>query len=290
MAVAAGGVVGGRRVGVTALLAQGAGEFAFQDARVEPGGGGVGDDGVEQDTALAVGEVGGGGGERGGDGGEGVPVPLRQLRGEPGRYVLAGYPQHGVAAGEPGPRPLLYVLGAQVPDPPLRVADEAVALGAVAPQRELAGLAAGLLGAQDLLLGLQALHGEVGEGGADAVEVGDDLVFGALHVEVGEGRLRRAVVVVAGEAVAVQGEVFDEMGDAGAGEGLVGGTDAEDESGAHGAGGVGEEGRYAVGLGEVHGGRGGVADLGGLGVLGVHLRPLRAVSRCRTYSSAGLPR
>ncbi|GAT85330.1 hypothetical protein STXM2123_6031 [Streptomyces sp. F-3] len=79
-------------------------------------------------------------------------------------------------------------------------------------------------------------------------------MFGALHVEVGEGGLGGAVEVVVGQALAVQGQVLHQVGDAGAGQRLVGDADAEDQSGAHRSGGLCEKGGYAVGLGETDGG------------------------------------
>lgn len=74
-------------------------------------------------------------------------------------------------------------------------------------------------------------------------------MLGALHVEVRERGLGRAVEVVVGQALAVQRQVLHQVGDPGPGERLVGDTDAEDQSGTHGPGGVREEGGYAVDLG-----------------------------------------
>ncbi len=263
------GVVADRGVRVAALLAQLAEQLLAQDLGEQARFGGTGHDRGQDDAGIVAREVGGGGGQRGGGRGGRVPLAPREREGEALGDAVAGDPQDGVLGGEPGLRPGADVVPGQAVQARLGVAGESVRAGAVAPQGGGVGRAvalAGGLGAQDPLLGLQPVRREVAQRRAHAVEVLDHVGGSAGGVEVGVRGGGGAVVVQVAEAVPVQGQVLDQMGDAAGGEGFVGASDAEEEPGGEEPRAGGEDGADAV-----HGGRGDAVGLGRLH--GVPLSP-----------------
>lgn len=138
-------------------------------------------------------------------------------------------------------------------DAELRIRDQSVASRAVPPHRQLGRLTAGLFSAEDLLLGLQTFHREVRQADTHVVEVRDDLLLGALHLEVGERRLGRTVEVVVGQTLTVQRQMLDQVREPRTAERFVGDPHAEDQPGAYRARVVGEENGDAVDLGVVDG-------------------------------------
>nr|WP_158086556.1 hypothetical protein [Streptomyces phaeoluteigriseus] len=206
------GVVGLGGVGVAALLAQVLEEGPAEDVREDGGRGGAAQHRGEHDLAVVALDVGRGDGQRAGRGRGRRAGARGEAEVEALGYAVAGDPQHRVVPGEAGLGPVPHPVGGEAPGAQLVVAGQAVALGAVPPQRERgagAAAAARRLGAQDLLLGLQPVHRQVPQAGAHAVEVGDDLLLTAGDVEEGVRVRRRAVVVQVGQAEAVQGEVLD---------------------------------------------------------------------------------
>ena len=106
------------------------------------------------------------------------------------------------------------------------MAAQAVVAGAVPPQRQVGVDAAGApsrLDEQDLLLGLQALQGQLVQGLAHAGQEGGDGLRRALHVEAGDRRADLGVALEVGLAQVVHGQPGDQLGDAVRGQGLVGG-------------------------------------------------------------------
>ncbi|WP_344937426.1 hypothetical protein [Actinoplanes nipponensis] len=250
--VTAGFVVGGRGGGVVAFLAQAAEQLALQHPGEHRGRSPSPDDGVERHGVGAVGEVGRRDGQRRRRGGHRAALTAGQIQGQARGHVASADPEHRVVPGEVPGRPGAQVIRGDHGESPLGVGGQSVVAGAVAPQGQRPGgvrRAAAVLRPQDLLLGLQPARRQVPERGAHAGEEGGDVLVRALAVEGRPDRGGRAVVVAAGPAGRSQREVGEQVGDARAGQRLVGPADPEHQPGPQRPGGGRDQRGHAVDLG-----------------------------------------